>query len=543
MGEDNPYFNERPTGRPIRFMLRPSRVASACVLALTMACTAGTSRPTARPPTPAPASRTATWDPAALHHVLDRFAFGPRPGDVARLESEGVERWFARQLAPSTVPDPNLDGALAAYRSALAPPHEILASFARGDVTDDTLDVEDGARPMPLQKRIDAQRLVQTLMLAELTRHVVSERQIQEVMVDFWTNHFNVFARKGPVIVVAGDYIERAIRPHALGRFEDLLLASARHPAMLFYLDNAQSVAPRTGNGQKRRRGLNENYARELLELHTLGVNGGYTQQDVIEVARILTGWGVRRPQAGDLGFVFRSRRHDSGDKLVLGKRFSADGEQEGRRLLAMLARHPATARHLATKLCARFVSDSPSPGCVERVTRAYRESDGRISALLRAVVDGPEFWRSRGTKVKSALEFVASALRTLDGRPNGELGLAGTLRELGQPLLMEPVPVGYPEAAEDWASSGPLLGRMNFALALASERAKGVDLELDRVLPVAEQREEMLRRVAALVLPSQGSPQTLTAIRTHLADVEDAHQARKLALALALASPDFQRQ
>jgi uncharacterized protein (DUF1800 family) len=475
--------------------------------------------------------------------VLDRFAFGPRPGDVARLQSEGVERWFARQLAPSTIPEPNLERALAPYRSALAPPPEILAGFARSDASEDTLDIEDGARRMPIQKRVDAQRLVQTLMLAELTRHVVSERQIQEVMVDFWTNHFNIFARKGPVVVVAGDYIERAIRPHALGRFEDLLLASARHPAMLLYLDNAKSVAPAMGSARQRRRGLNENYARELLELHTLGVNGGYTQQDVIEVARILTGWGVRRPQAGDLGFVFRSRQHDAGDKVVLGTRFSADGEQEGRRLLALLARHPATARHLATKLCARFVSDSPPPGCVERVARAYRASDGRIVALLSAIVDGPEFWQSRGTKLKSPLEFVASALRALDGRPNGELGLAGTLRNLGQPLLLEPVPVGYPEAAEDWASSGPLLGRMNFALALASERAKGVDLELDRVLPVAEQRNDMLRRVAELVLPAQVSPQTLNVIRKQLADVDDARQARKLALALALASPDFQRQ
>jgi len=492
---------------------------------------------------PAPAARAhPPSDAAALHHLLDRFAFGPRPGDVARLDSEGVERWFARQLAPSTVPDPNLEAALAPYRSALAPPPEILESFARNGATDDMLDAEESARRVPLQKRVDAQRLVQTLMLAELTRHVVSERQIQEVMVDFWTNHFNVFARKGPVVVVAGDYIERAIRPHALGRFEDLLLASARHPAMLLYLDNAQSVAPRTGNPRQRRRGLNENYARELLELHTLGVDGGYTQQDVLEVARILTGWGVRR-QAGDLDFVFRIRRHDAGDKVVLGQRFSADGEQEGRRLLAMLARHPATARHVATKLCERFVSDAPSASCISRVTRAYRESGGQIPALLRAIVDGPEFWQSRANKLKSALEFVASALRALDGRPNGELGLARTLRELGQPLLLEPVPVGYPEAAEDWASSGPLLGRMNFALALASERAKGVDVELDRVLPIAEQREQMLPRVAALVLPSQASSRTLDVIRKQLESVKDAREARKLALALALASPDFQRQ
>ena len=311
--------------------------------------------------------------------------------------------------------------------------------------------------PKQLRKMLKGKNLRQ-IALAKLTRHVLSEYQLQEVMVDFWTNHFNVFARKGAVRVFAGDYVERAIRPHSLGRFQDLLTATARHPAMLIYLDNVRSVAKR----KRGRRGLNENYARELMELHTLGVHGGYTQADVVNVARILTGWSVSRPRDGKLAFMFRARAHDKNAKRVLGVDFPAGGgEEEGMKLLELLALHPATAKHLSNKLCQRLVSDTPPKSVVQAGAKAFTASQGDIKQLVRAIVKHEAFWAaaSRGSKLKSPLEVVASSLRTLDARPDGTLRLARILGRLGEPAMLESAPTGHPEVQDAWLGSSAMLG------------------------------------------------------------------------------------
>jgi uncharacterized protein (DUF1800 family) len=476
---------------------------------------------------PIPATPAPTTSDAA-HRLLSRLSFGPRPEDLSKVRKLGALPWLEAQLAPEKIPDARAEAAVAPYRAALLPPLELAEHFSGRELDAEML-------PKKLVKEIDFKELVATAELAELTRHVTSERQVSEVMVDFWTNHFNVFARKGLVKLFAADFVERVIRPRALGKFEDLLIATAQHPAMLLYLDNARSDS---------RRGLNENYARELLELHTLGVDGGYTQADVVEVARILTGWSVRRPRDGGLGFLFRERAHDSGEKTVLGTRYPAGGGQdEGLALLRALARHPSTAAHLGKKLCARFVADAPPKSCIDRVAKAYRDSNGDVRELVRAIVKGPELWAHSGDKLKTPLEFLASALRALGAEPDGTLGLARVLGGLGEPILLQPVPTGYPEAESAWTSSGALLARMNTATALGAGRLPGVTFDLDRVLPLRDDPDAMVAAVNARVLGGRGSARTLEVMRREASDLPDPDKARALAVALALASPEFQRQ
>jgi uncharacterized protein (DUF1800 family) len=385
---------------------------------------------------------------------------------------------------------------------------------------------------------------------------VTSERQLFEVMADFWTQHFNVSLAKGADRVLLPTYIETTIRPRALGRFDDLLLATARSPAMLFYLDNAQSVAPgsrppgfdraarrRPELAERLPRGINENYARELLELHTLGVDGGYTQRDVQEVARILTGWSIERPALG-AGFVFNAWAHDRGDKVVLGVRFAQGGEREGRELIAMLARHHATRHHVSAKLCARLVADDPPDGCVDAAVAAWHHADGDIGAVLRAIVRSPDFWSARAIrgKVKTPLEFVVSAVRAVGGTPDSTPRLAQVVARLGQPLYLQPAPTGYPETQADWVNSGALLQRMNVAVALAANRLPGARVDLDAALPTAD-ADALLDRVSQVVLGGAMSAHTRQVLRRQLADVPDPAQARALAIGLALGGPEFQRQ
>jgi uncharacterized protein (DUF1800 family) len=252
----------------------------------------------------------------------------------------------------------------------------------------------------------------------------------------------------------------------------------------------------------------------------------------------------VKRPRDGGLGFTFRERAHDRGEKLVLGQRYAAGrGHEEGLELLRALARHPSTARHLGRKLCARFVADTAPAGCVERVAKAHRKSNGDVRALLRAIVDGPELWTHRGDKLKTPLEFLASALRVLDARPDGTLGLARVLAGIGEPILLQPVPTGFPEAETAWTSSGSLLARMNTASALGAGRLPGVTLDLDRVLPTESDPDALVKAVNARVLAGRASPRTLDVMKRELAEVRDPDKQRALALALALGSPEFQRQ
>ncbi len=332
--------------------------------------------------------------------------------------------------------------------------------------------------------------VVEELIAQRLTRDIYSHAQIQEVMTDFWLNHFNVFLHKNeatPYYLVS--YERDVIRPHAMGKFEDLLEAVAHSPAMLLYLDNAGSTGPdspaaertklnaaRNANARNNREGLNENYARELMELHTLGVNGGYTQADVIQVARILTGWTVDRPQRGG-GFRFDPNRHQPGAKKVMGRKFKEGGEGEGRELLHFLATRPATAQFISRQLAVRLVSDDPPASLVDRMARSYMSSGGDIAAVLTTLFHSPEFWSTNvyRAKVKTPLEYVISAVRASQADIANLQPLANALREMGMPLYGAVPPTGYKWDAADWVSTGALVNRMNFALSLAANRLPGI--------------------------------------------------------------------
>jgi uncharacterized protein (DUF1800 family) len=511
-------------------------------------------------------------DAASAAHLLNRLTFGPRPGDVERVGRLGVAAWLEQQLEPERLEDPAALRVREAYTLAFLPAAELFRRYPPPN-----LQRQAGARRRreaagePMDPRRDSMMQAQLgrgyremggqVVMATLARHATSERQLLEVMTDFWFNHFNVFIGKNNARYVTADYVERAIRPNALGRFADLLTATARHPAMLIYLDNFQSVAPdaqppfpaRRAIGRmppearaNLPRGLNENYARELLELHTLGVDGGYTQQDVQQVARILSGWSIGGPGRGDFAFEFRPWAHDMGEKTVLGVRFPAGrGMDEGLRLLEMLAAHPSTARHISHKLCARFVSDEASDGCVDAATSAFTRSGGDIAVVVRAIVATPDFWapQVRRAKVKSPLEFVVSALRATSASLDSTPRAAQVLQQLGQPLFMQPVPTGYPERSEDWVNSGALLARMNVAMGMAAGRLPGITTNLDVVVPATGDYDRLVADVNRAVLAGQASANTLRVIREQIADQPEPRMARALAVGLALGSPDFQRQ
>jgi len=495
-------------------------------------------------------------------HALNRLAYGPRPGEVDRVARVGVIRWIEQQLAFERVPDGRLaqrerdfklldlgrEELAQRYGDALRQRREMQREMAQsGDTTRPR-----GAGPMREFRELGGE-----LQQLAVVRATLSERQLREVMVDFWANHFNVFVGKGADRFLTPSYIEETIRPNALGRFEDLLIATAKSPAMLFYLDNAQSVAPgssppflanrprqNTGQGVRAPRGINENYARELLELHTLGVDGGYTQQDVIAVARIFTGWSIDRPQRG-AGFAFHEWAHDHGEKQVLGVSIKEGGMDEGIRLLKLLANEHATMHHVSRKLCARFVSDDPPDGCVDAAVDAWHRTNGDIRAVLRAIFTSPDFWAPQAlrAKVKTPLEFVVSAVRAAGAEPDSTLRLAQVVARLGQPLYLQPAPTGYPETQAQWVNSGALLGRMNAAVALAAGRLPGASVDLDEVVPATENYEALVDAVNARILAGTMSPHTRSVILEQLADVKDPMQARTLAIGLALGGPEFQRQ
>jgi uncharacterized protein (DUF1800 family) len=405
-------------------------------------------------------------------------------------------------------------------------------------------------------------RIVGELQAARAVRAVTSARQLQEVMVDFWLNHFNVFAGKGAVRWYLPAWEREVIRPHAMGRFPDLLRATARHPAMLFYLDNWVSARPDfvipAGPQQGRRAGLNENYARELMELHTLGVDGGYTQHDVREVARAFTGWTIERPQ--QVGrFLFRPGMHDPGEKVVLGWRLPAGGgQQDGERVLDQLGRHPATARFLATKLVRRFVADDPPPALVTEVTATYQRTAGDIRAMLRTIFTAPEFFgpEARQAKIKKPFEFVVSAVRALGGTVSAEGGfaLARAAAQIGEPLYGAEPPTGHPDRAEPWVNSGALLARMNFALTLAHGRVPGVQVDLAALTAGVDRRQPqiVLDRLLGVLLPG-ASETTRAVLGRQLSDPQitrmtpddrgPANTDVEMLLALVIGAPEFQRR
>ncbi|HEV2751625.1 MAG TPA: DUF1800 domain-containing protein [Gemmatimonadales bacterium] len=530
---------------------------------------------------PLPTSGLSARDSAL--HALNRLAYGPRPGELDRVAAEGVMHWTDRQLAPRKIDDDAL-----AVRE-----HEFpILNYDRGDLAGMYAEVQrerrerkqaanSGADTTVTPRERTARRLAGQFQELAVVRAALSERQLYEVMVDFWTNHFNVYFGKGADRFLTPDYIEHTIRPNAMGHFSDLLIATAESPAMLFYLDNWESVAPgsvppeamrvrarplfgrrpglfsfpprdpaerdsmRQLALQKAPQGINENYARELLELHTVGVDGGYTQQDVIEVARILTGWSIKRPQQGG-DFEFHDWAHDGGEKQVLGVQFSeGHGRDEGIRLLKMLASLPATMHHVSSKLCQRFVNDDPPDGCVDDAVAAWKRSNGDIGEVLRAIVTGPDFWAPQNVraKVKTPLEFVVSAVRAVGADPDTTARLAQVVARLGEPLFLHVAPDGYPEMEAAWVNSGALLDRMNAAVALAAGKLPGVTVTGDSGLEAAASPDVLIATVNREILGGTMSENTKQVVRRQMSDLSDPRQTRALAVGLALGGPEFQRQ
>ncbi|MBI2555741.1 MAG: DUF1800 domain-containing protein, partial [Candidatus Rokubacteria bacterium] len=456
--------------------------------------------------------------------------------------------YIQQQLYPQAIPDAAVAQKVKNLSTLGMTPAELMKEFPRPDpkalqkVKDGEMSREELREMFPPEKR--PMRIVGELQAAKLIRAVESERQLEEVMVDFWFNHFNVFAGKGAVKWMLISYEQDAIRPHALGKFRDLLLATARHPAMLFYLDNWMSVrndfpSRPEGKGPK---GLNENYARELMELHTLGVDGGYTQKDVIEVARCFTGWTIDRPRDGG-GFVFRPVAHDNGEKVVLGHRIPAGGGQrDGEMVIDILARHPSTAKFIATKLVRRFVADEPPAALVARVADTYTRTDGDIRAMLVTVVTSPEFFATATyhAKIKKPFELVASAVRAVGGTTSPSPALSRAVAQIGEPLYAYQPPTGYPDVAEAWVNTGALLNRLNFALGLTENRYPGVRVDLGRFVGDADRRDpaQLLDRLIAGLLHNQVAPETREILLRQVTDPE----VEKIA-ALVLGSPEFQRR
>jgi uncharacterized protein (DUF1800 family) len=497
-------------------------------------------------------------DDRAIAHALNRLAFGGRPGDVARIKKMGLARWIDQRLDPARIADPDIETRLARLTTLSLDTETLAQDFRAMRQERQRRQREAGQNAVPPEPRAmtpEMQRPRQVfaeMAEAKLLRAVYSERQLEEVLVDFWFNHFNVFARKGRTEIYIGEYEREAIRPRVLGSFRDLLGATAKSPAMLFYLDNWMSADPEAAGrieanrrrfrarGQRppdqrppmRMRGLNENYARELLELHTLGVDGGYTQQDVVAVARAFTGWTIGEPGSG--GFRFAAAMHDRGEKKVLGQTIPAGGGiEDGERVLDLLSNHPSTARHIAFKLAQRLVSDTPPSSVVDRAAAAFQRTKGDLRAVVRTLVTSPEFFAADTyrAKVKTPFEFVTSTLRATDADVQSAMGVVRALQGLGMPLYLCQPPTGYEETAETWVSSGALVNRMNFALAVAGGQLRGIQIP-----GLAEAGAERVRdRIVRDALGGDVSKATLDTI----VKATSAEQT----IALAIGSPEFQRQ
>ena len=498
-------------------------------------------------PVPAPAAEPAT--DRQIVHVLDRVAFGPTAEDVRHVEAVGIERYIAEQLDPAAIAEaPALNERLAALQTLALNPIQLFRQYGPPRPA-------GGVRPTP--EEIEARRRAARIVLeqaseARLVRALYSRRQLNEVMVDFWFNHFNVFAGKGLDRLWVGAYEEQAIRPHALGRFRDLLLATARHPAMLFYLDNAQNSAAGSKLPNGRDGGLNENYARELMELHTLGIDGGYTQDDVVALARILTGWGLARPGVrppDDSGFLFDASRHDTGPKRLLGRDVAGGGEAEGLEAIDMLARHPATARHIAFKLAQHFVADAPPAALVERLARRFADSDGDIRAVLQVLFASREFRASVGGKYKTPYRYILSAARAAGTPADNPRPLLNAMARLGMPLYLCQTPDGYPDTADKWVSPDATVVRVGFAVALAAgdlptgaappspEEGIGMAVSppaVQAAVPRGRRTEPVDAAALARLLAASLSPATRAAV---------AAAAPEQRAALMLGGPDFMRR
>jgi uncharacterized protein (DUF1800 family) len=427
------------------------------------------------------------------------------------------------------------------------------------------------------------QRVIEELAMAKVMRAVYSDRQLQQVMDDFWFNHFNVFAGKGEDRYYLTSYERDVIQPHALGKFKDLLNATAKSPAMLFYLDNFLSADPRAaermareramrqairrgpygmrrpmpppGQNKKQERGLNENYGRELMELHTLGVDGGYTQKDVTEVARCFTGWTIEKPREHPR-FNFDEKLHDPNPKVVLGKKIHAGGMKDGEEVIDLLVHQPATARFVSTKLARRFVSDNPPEALVSRMAKSFQSSNGDVRAVLHTMIYSPEFWatEARNAKIKTPFELVVSAVRALGTDVDTPMPLVQWIGRIGEPLYQCQPPTGYSDKAETWVNTGALLNRLNFSLALAGNRVRGSRSDVGSILgaEAVSDPKSALDRAVAVFLGGRAAPSTVETLEKQLdspqvlnARLDDPVKQADLGVitGLVLGAPEFQRR
>jgi len=547
----------------------------------------------------------------AAAHLLNRFSFGIQPGQIQEVVKMGLENWLQQQLEAS-LPDTELEKRLNGFDALkmsneeivnhyLNPGQIILLGIREKIIRNDSLNNtdrekyrQDLAKVMKASGVKPVQELHRQLVNQKVLRAVYSNNQLKEVLTDFWFNHFNVSLTKGQSQQYVMSYERDAIRPHVFGNFKEMLLATAKHPAMLEYLDNALSVsndnerARRQQNNAffraareraeaklsdssmqgnalvqqavaaRRTQGLNENYAREVMELHTMGVDGGYTQKDVTEVARALTGWSVkpmfknaramqfmedlneqqlkRRGWVMDGDFLFRGDKHDESEKIILGKKYNGkDGYAEGVAVLNTLASHTSTAKFIATKMAIRFVSDEPSPALIKTLTHTYQQTDGNIKAMIIAMVNHPGFWSKKALreKIKSPFEFAVSALRATKAQVLQPFQVFNWCSKMGQRVYYYQAPTGFPDRANFWINSGALLNRMNFGLALTTQKIPGVRVNL---LALNNQHEpesadEALRAFSKILLPERDNEEN---IKRLTAMVRDANVEQKIAVAAA---------
>lgn len=586
-------------------------------------------------------AKSLTEDQKILH-VLNRLGFGARPGDVERVKAIGLKNYIEQQLNPNSLDDSKTEAKLRNFDVLKLSNDELFSKYpapaallqlvaqqngttrrevqaeraeARQEKKEGKMEKQDGAMPAQrpqqnggnseeamYQAQIQEmyvkynlgrpQTISQQLNASRILRAVYSEKQLNEVMVDFWSNHFNVFANKQSVRWFLPEYDRDVIRPNALGNFKDLLLATAKSPAMLYYLDNFQSVAEtkpqdmtqqrnrlqqlmnnpkarerfkenqgltdqevderikqmqqRMNQAQGQRRGINENYAREIMELHTLGVDSGYTQKDIQEIARAFTGWTITDPrgyrnannvtggtdkraerQARQMGlpegiesgkFIFVEAVHDKGEKTVLGQKVNEGGVKDGLKVIDILANHPATAKFIAKKLAVKFVNDNPSEALVGRVADAFTKSNGDIKSTLRALFTDAEFYAPENyrAKIKTPFEVVVSGIRTVGAETNG-MAVQQMLAKMGEPLYGWQAPTGFPDTAEDWVNTGALLERMNFAVALASNRIPGTRTDLAKLGTPSSDKAKLLDNFVGVVLNGEVSEATKSTLLKQL--------------------------
>ena len=527
----------------------------------------------------------------AILHALNRLGYGPQPGEVTHIKQIGLEQWIAVQLHPEKIDDAALQARIDNLPALGMNAKTLLAEYPQPDAAAKRL----GITVVEYRKRMDAlahpaqgvhpapsklpQEMLNELEAEKVLSAVYSQRQLQQQLTDFWFNHFNVFANKDLDLWLLAPYERDAIRPHTLGKFRDLLEATAKSPAMLFYLDNYLSADPRafapkpkTAQPARRgspsrvnsrrplppiggKRGLNENYGRELMELHTLGVDGGYTQQDVVEVARCFTGWTITEPRVNPQ-FYFDDRIHDPDPKRVLGKKIHAGGLKDGEQVLDLLSKNQRTAHHISLELAQHFVSDTPPERLVERMAKTFRKSNGDLREVMRTMVYSPEFWSRAAyrAKVKTPFELVVSTARALGTDVDDAMPLVGWVSRIGQPLYQYLQPTGYSDKAEAWVNTGALLNRLNFAITLASNRVAGSGVQLAPLLGTdsADDPYQALDRAVDVFLAGQVSETTRATLVKESSDPQvlgaklaaPVRQANLgLITGLVLGAPEFQQK